>query len=322
MIEKEKGDGKIPTIFVSERSIPEAYWEAIKAVHEKGYVLRTQYDRKNDVGEYIDPAGRDTRASVEILDPFAEPRFPPLSFCERGKYIAEFLGAKDHLVVPYDKLKAMVKHGVEFSATEWPYCYHQRLAAYPTENREINQLEVILEKIAKDPITRRAVAVTPVPEIDLFMKEDQPCLREIQLRAIENSEGDLVLNMSAFWRSRDLYKAWGDNLIGISNLHRYSTERLAEKMGRRVVIGPYSEFNGSLHIYGQDYSEKGADKFFETFPTKQSFVERSMTSEMAVYMIVDELETLRKEETWRFGSEQLGVIDKLISDFSSGRIMP
>ena len=37
-----------------------------------------------------------------------------LSYCERGKYIAEFLGAKDHLVVPYLELLSRVREGKEF----------------------------------------------------------------------------------------------------------------------------------------------------------------------------------------------------------------
>lgn len=322
MARKEFNNGFIPTIFVRGKSIPEAYYEAVKTVMNKGYLLRTEYDRKNSEGKYIDPPGRDTKATVVIDNPFAEPRFPPFSYCERGKYIAEFFGAKDHLVVKYDKLKEMVSKGEEFSAKEWPYVYHQRLAAYPTENKEINQLEIIIEKLAKDPISRRAVAITPLPQIDLFMKEDQPCLREIQLRAIENKQGELVLNMNAFWRSRDLYKAWGDNIIGLSNLHRHLAEDLSEKTGKKVIVGPYSEFNGSLHIYGQDYSEKGADKFFNMFPTKADFVKRSMTSEDVRDIIVDELEIMKKEETWKFGTKQIEVIEKLIEDFSSGRILP
>ena len=80
--------------------------------------------------------------------------------------------------------------------------------------------------------------------------------------------------MHAMWRSRDLFKAWGDNLIGITNLQARLAARLAEKTGREVLVGPYSESNGSLHIYGQDYKSKGMDQFFTRFPTCESFVRR------------------------------------------------
>jgi len=316
--------GRLPVFHVEAGSIPEAYYEALKAVHFGGHTLRTQYDRRTADGAFIDPPGRDARVTIRIRDPFAQPRFPALSYCERGKYIAEFLGAKDHLVVPYRELVRMVRAGEEFEATQWPYCYHQRLAAYPrSDGTTIDQLELILDKLARDPITRRAVATTRVPEIDLFMAADMPCLGEVQLRAIEDDQGRLLLNLHAMWRSRDLYKAWGDNLIGITNLQARLAARLAQKTGREVLVGPYSETNGSLHIYGQDYLSKGMDKFFMRFPTCESFLQRARTSEyLCEREIIPQLEDLLGESTWRFPSAALDLIRGLIDDFRSGRLVP
>ena len=140
--------------------------------------------------------------------------------------------------------------------------------------------------------------------------------------ACTNDNGQLVLNMTALWRSRDLYKAWGDNLIGISHLHRQLTERLSEKTGKEVIVGPYSEMNGSLHIYGQDYTQKGMDTFFETFPTKEDFVAKSLDSDTARDMLVlSQLEQLKTEKTWNFPLKSIEIIDKLIDDFRSGRVL-
>ncbi len=316
--------GRLPVYHVEAGSIPEAYYEALKAVHFGGHVLRTQYDRKDSDGNFIDPPGRDARVSIRIRDPFAQPRYPVLSYCERGKYIAEFLGAKDHLVVPYSELLRRVRQGEEFEATEWPYCYHQRLTAYPrSDGTTMDQLELILDKLARDPITRRAVATTRVPEIDLFMASDMPCLGEVQLRSIQDEQGRLVLNMHAMWRSRDLFKAWGDNLIGITNLQARLAARLAEKTGREVLAGPYSESNGSLHIYGQDYKSKGMDKFFTRFPTCESFVRRARSSEDLCEMeIIPQLEDLLKETTWRFPAHALSLMQEMIDDYRSGRYTP
>ena len=321
---KSVDPGKLPVFTVEAESIPEAYYEALKAVHFGGHVLRTQYDRRDSGGEFIDPPGRDARVTIRIRDPFAQPRFPVLSYCERGKYIAEFLGAKDHLVVPYGELLRRVRDGEEFEATDWPYCYHQRLAAYPrADGTTMDQLELILDKLARDPISRRAVATTRVPEIDLFMVSDMPCLGEIQLRSIEDEQGRLVLNMHAMWRSRDLFKAWGDNLIGITNLQARLAARLAEKTGREVLVGPYSESNGSLHIYGQDYKSKGMDKFFTRFPTRESFVQRARSSmDMCEREVIPQLEDLLQETTWRFPTEALALIRSMIDDYRSGRFIP
>ena len=316
--------GRLPVFSVESESIPEAYYGALKAVHFGGRTLRTQYDRKDSDGNFIDPPGKDARVTIRIRDPFAQPRFPALSYCERGKYIAEFLGAKDHLVVPYRELLRRVREGEEFEATEWPYCYHQRLAAYPrADGTTMDQLELILDKLARDPITRRAVATTRVPEIDLFMASDMPCLGEVQLRAIEDEQGRLLLHMHAMWRSRDLFKAWGDNLIGITNLQARLAARLAEKMGREVLVGPYSESNGSLHVYGQDYTTKGMDKFFTRFPTCESFVQRARKSEdMCELEVIPQLEDLLVEKTWRFPPEAISLIQTMIDDYRSGRFIP
>jgi hypothetical protein len=316
--------GELPAFHVDAESIPEAYYEALKAIHFGGHTLRTQYDRRNSDGTYLDPPGKDARMSIRIRDPFAQPRFPALSYCERGKYIAEFLGAKNHLVVPYCDLLRMVREGQEFEATEWPYCYHQRLTAYPrSDGTTIDQLELILDKLARDPISRRAVATTRVPEIDLFMAADMPCLGEVQLRAIEDGQGRLLLNMHTVWRSRDLFKAWGDNLIGITNLQARLAARLAEKTGRPVLPGPYSESIGSLHLYGQDYLTKGMNKFFTRFPTCDSFLQRARTSEQVCETeIIPQLEDLLKETTWRFPPEALELIRGLIDDYRSGRFLP
>ncbi len=316
--------GRLPVFHVEAGSIPDAYYEALKAVHFGGHVLRTQYDRKDSDGNFIDPPGRDARVTIRIRDPFAQPRYPVLSYCERGKYIAEFLGAKDHLVVPYSELLRRVRQGEEFEATEWPYCYHQRLTAYPrSDGTTMDQLELILDKLARDPITRRAVATTRVPEIDLFMASDMPCLGEVQLRSIQDEQGRLVLNMHAMWRSRDLFKAWGDNLIGITNLQARLAARLAEKTGREVLVGPYSESNGSLHIYGQDYKSKGMDKFFTRFPTCESFVRRARSSQDLCEMeIIPQLEDLLKETTWRFPPHALSLIQEMIDDYRTGRYTP
>ncbi|MDO8517450.1 MAG: hypothetical protein Q7S33_04990 [Nanoarchaeota archaeon] len=324
MERKEEKDGRIDALYIKAKSIPEAYYKLIENVHYLGYPLRTQYDRKNKEGQYIDPVGKDTKFMVQIEDPFAQPRYPVLSYCERGKYIAEFLGAKDHLVVPYKELLDLVKSGKEFEPTQWPYAYHQRLTAYPcADDSTINQIQLITDKLAEDPLTRRAVAITSVPEIDLFMKQDMPCLREIQLRALENEQGQLVLNTHARWRSRDLYKAWGDNVIGITNLIQIEVvPRLKEKTGKEVIMGPYTEENGSLHIYGQDYSEKGMDKFFDNFPFAHNFISRSWDSDIIKDIeVIPQLKELRNEETWKFTSESFKVIDNLIEGYESGKFI-
>ncbi|GMV95201.1 MAG: hypothetical protein AMXMBFR82_49790 [Candidatus Hydrogenedentota bacterium] len=322
--------GRIPTLHVVADSIPRAHFRAMKAVWEQGLAIRTEYDRKNAKGDYIDPPSRDARVLIEITDPYTQPRFPPMSFCEIGTYIAEIMGIKDHMVVPIETLKEAVSG--ELSAKEWPYTYHQRLASYPgLDGSVVDQLSLAVARVARTPHTRRAVATTSVPNLDPFLKEDVPCLREVQLRCPEDADGNLVLNLNTMWRSRDLYKAWPDNLIGITFLQGVLAKQISEVAERPVRVGSYADYSASLHIYGQDFgavggdSERGLQSFFETFD-EDSYIARSLTSEQARDMlVVPQLKDFiaeRSAEQWRLPPEAIALGKKLIEDFESETMLP
>jgi len=315
------------TIHIVADSIPQAYYRAISEVWKHGRLIRTEYDKK-DSKDYVVPPSRDVSAVIEIKNPLSQPRFPPVSFCEIGKYIAEIMGAKDHLVVSTKELLEKIeKGGIE--NTHWPYTYHQRLWQYPREDgRTINQIQIILERLANSLHTRRAVAATYVPYIDAFLKEDQPCLREIELRCFRENE-IVQLDMITFWRSRDLYRAWPDNVIGITNWHQRFAYELSEKIGEEVKVGNYIDFTGSLHIYGECLieiegdSKLGIKGFFDNFPTEQDFINRSMTSEKAKdLLIIPQLEELKEEKEWNFPQGSIEIIDILIEDYKSVKFLP
>lgn len=321
--------GRIPTLHVEADSIPRAHFRAMRAVWEHGIAMRTEYDRKNAAGEFIDPPSRDARVLIEVTDPFAQPRFPPISFCEVGAYIAEILGIKDHMVLPMDRLKTVLTGDLD--AFEWPYSYHQRLFAHPdVTGGTVDQVALAMERLAKTPHTRRAVATTAVPNIDPFLKEDVPCLREIQWRCPENEAGEWVLNMNTVWRSRDLYKAWPDNVIGLTFLQQVLAKQLGDTTGRTVIVGSYADYASSLHIYGQDFGAVGGDtdrglkSFFDNFD-EDRYVARSLTSEMACDMlIVPQLKDLISERgraDWKFPPEAIALAEQLIGDLESGRLI-
>jgi thymidylate synthase (methanogen type) len=321
-------EGRIPTLHVVGNSIPQVYYRTIKAVWENGLGIRTEYDRKNSAGEYIDPPSRDARVLVEITDPFAQPRFPPISFCEIGTYIAEIMGVKDFRVVPFDQLQQVM--GGELNAQEWPYTYHQRLFAHPDAGGSVvDQIELAINRIAETPHTRRAVATTSVPNLDPYLKEDIPCLREVQLRCPEDCQGNLILNMNTVWRSRDLYKAWGDNIIALTFLQQYIAQKIQLKSNRIVRVGSYADYSSSLHIYGQDFgavggdSDRGLQSFFDTFD-EDSFVARSLPSDIARDMLIlPQLENLlsdREINQWHFPQTSVDLIKQMIKDIESGTV--
>jgi len=308
----------IPTIHVIADNIPQAHYRATKAVFEEGLDIRTQYDRKEE-DNFIDPPSKDARALIFIKNPFNQPRFPRISYCEIGKYIAEIMGVKDHLVVPFEELKKGLETGD--LSTLWPYTYSQRLSAHPLESgRTLNQLDALVDRISENPITRRAVAMTGVPEIDNRLKEDMPCLRELHLRGIEE-DGAMYLQMSTVWRSRDLFKAWPDNVIAVTFLQSELVRRLKEKTGKNWEVGSYSDYSTSLHLYGQDIKEKGAAKYVEQ--GEKAALSKAMDSSFAAEcLVIPQLESLLLEdEQWKFKEPQKDLIRKLISDISGGNVV-
>jgi thymidylate synthase len=329
MTNQSTQQGRIPTLHIDADSIPQAHFRAMKAVWEQGLEIRTEYDRRDARGHYIDPPSRDARVLIEVRDPFAQPRYPASSFCEIGTYIAEILGAKDHMVVPMEQLLQALDG--ELGATEWPYTYHQRLFAHPdVTGKTVDQMELAVSRIARTPYSRRAVATTSVPNVDPFLQEDVPCLREVQLRCPEDAEGNLVLNMNTAWRSRDLFKAWPDNVVGLTFMQRMLADRVGAKAQRPVKTGSYADYSFSLHIYGQDFAlvggdeERGLRSFFEN-SDEQSYMERSFTSQDAAEMLViPQLRALLTDEQraqWSFPAEAIELIEGLIDGLESGELV-
>lgn len=319
---------RLPTLHIIANSIPQAHYRAIKAVWNEGAAMRTQYDRKDDAGNYIDPPSRDARVLIEVVDPFIQPRYSPLSFCEIGTYIAEIMGAKDHRVIPTSILRRMI-NGDELTAEQkqyvhlWPYTYHQRLTNHPELDGHslVDQIDLAIDSVVANPYTRRAMCTTSVPNLDPYLTEDIPCLREVQFRCVEDEDGSLVLNVSTTWRSRDLYKAWSDNVIGLTVWFNRIAEIISAKAGRPCRLGSYADYSMSLHIYGQDFTavggsaEKGLQGFFETFPTEDYYIGRSLDSEYAKEMLVlpqlSKLITADSIKQWQFSSDTTDFIKSL-----------
>jgi hypothetical protein len=312
----------VPSIHILANSIPEAHYMATEAVMRQGMQIPTEYDGNRNF-----PPSRDAQVLINITNPFNQPRYPIISCSEIGTYIAEIMGAKDHKVIPFDRLLGELKSEKGLSSFEWPYSYHQRLASFPlNDGNNINQMETIVDRVAKSPITRRAVATTRLPQVDNYLKDDLPCLGEVQLRCTED-QGELYLNMNTRWRSRDLLKAWHDNVIGLTFMQQTLANKLTETMGRKVNVGGYSDFAYSLHIYGQDMVSGGsigmtAEQYLKM--GKDQVMSRAMDSPRALDNLVlpqlEELLSQQKIDEWGFGEPQIKLIKGLISDLNTGKL--
>jgi thymidylate synthase len=316
-----------PMIRVSAPNIPSAIYTAMREVLARGHAIRTQYDRKDSQGNYIDPPSLDVSSAIEILDPYAQPRYPKSSCVEIGKYIAETCwGVKDHLVLDQEELKEQLAEGTfdEKTETHWPYTYHQRLYAYPASHgRKINQVQKMLERLAEDPITRRATAVTFVPEIDQYMKGDLPCLQRIFLRCTEDRLGRLYLQMNTHWRSRDLFNAAADNIIAMTFWQREWADELSKMMDREVLVGKYKDFADSLHIYGQVLKSMDVEKMVTKWNTLSEEGKGYTSEDARDLLVLPDLEKLLAEDPqWHFAQNARDRIVGEMERMKRGEYLP
>ena len=278
--------GNIPVLNVQGDTIPRAYERAIKEVWEKGASICTEYDRPED------PPSRDATVMITVEDPFKQPRFHR-SFADSlgglSEYVMEVIhGAHDYWIKPREE----ILKGTESTDTRWTYTYHRRLAEYEMEDRVIDQIDYMVKKLSQTGYSRRAQGITWNTVLDP-PSDHPPCLQRVWGRLMEDESGELVFNMNTHWRSRDLYKAWFENVIALTTLQRTIAERISEETSREVRVGRYVDISDSLHIYGSYFreiegnEEKGIKSMFERLESR-SFEERTWTSDFVRPLFIDD----------------------------------
>jgi thymidylate synthase len=278
--------GSIPVLSIHGKTIPEAYERAIAEVWEKGASIRTEYDHPGD------PPSRDATAIITVEDPFAQPRFHR-SFADGlgglSEYVMEVVhGAHDYWIKP----RAEVLKGVDSTDTRWTYTYHERLFRYRIEELVVDQVDALIARLARTGHTRRAQAITWNPKLDP-PTDDPPCLQRIWGRLVEDESGGLTFNMNTHWRSRDLFKAWFENVIALTTLMRKIAAEISARVSRPVAVGRYVDVCDSLHIYGSYFRElegdpeRGIKSFFAKLESR-SFEDRTWSSEFVRPHFIDD----------------------------------
>jgi thymidylate synthase len=271
--------GNIPTLFVTGATLPEAWEKAVLACWREGVAIRTEYDKPGD------PPSRDCTILWTVEDPFAEPRIHrafPGGLEDLETYRQEVVdGIHDHWIAPEEG--------------KWTYTYHKRLFAFDIEGETINQIDYIVEKLARSGYSRRAQAITWNPKLDI-PTDDPPCLQRIWCRLLDDESGGTTLNMNSHWRSRDAYKAAYMNVFALTELQRLIAGRIAAKIGRPVRVGRYADLVDSFHIYGSYFRDfEGFLKMVE----KRAFEERTWNSAYAEPIFAETRERLKKEKLGR-----------------------
>jgi len=239
----------IPVISITADCLPQAWEKAVLAVWDKGFEIKTQYDKPQD------PPSRDATVMITVTDPFSEPRIHK-----------NFPGGPEELEsYRQEVVNGIHDHWIDPAAGKWTYTYHERLFSYcPVEDirnadspkpfRKVNQIQYIIDYLSQAGHSRRAQAITWMPTADP-VTDDPPCLQRIWCRLLANHTGQLSLNMNTHWRSRDLYKAWFMNVYALTDLQRIMAEEIADKRGEPVGIGRYVDISDSLHIYGSYFAD-------------------------------------------------------------------
>jgi len=119
------------------------------------------------------------------------------------------------------------------------YTYGQRLM----DHEGVDQIRSVIEKLKKEPFTRRAIAVTWDVGKDVY-NEHAPCLDLVNFIVQDNR-----LFMNAYFRSHDMYRGWPQNAFALRKLQKHVSEETGIKMGSMTI------FSASAHIYEESMKE-------------------------------------------------------------------
>ncbi|MFZ5518665.1 MAG: thymidylate synthase [Candidatus Zhuqueibacterota bacterium] len=127
--------GNIPVVAVSGASLAEAWENAMLGLYLYGCEIRTQYDAKDKLGNYIDPPSRDCSILISIEQPASEPMIHlggiPGGFEDLEEYVQEVRdGIKDH----------WIRNPLDPQDTKWQYTYHGRLFTYEAPLSEFDRV--------------------------------------------------------------------------------------------------------------------------------------------------------------------------------------
>ncbi len=254
----------LPVLFIEAETCGEAWEKAVEAVWYKGLEIEQHYS---------DQYSKEATVLVNVTNPLKEPRFSRKDFISVSMFMTGPDKKKPYREKQYvrDLLDGDMDHRVLEGIES--YTYHERLFCWglvqPKHlkllkekklplmklfdsitqkefkvNEGINQLEMLIQKAIEEPISRKLQVTTWEPHKDLVIS-GAPCLQRIWIRIIEKK----YMVFETHWRSRDLYKAWGANVLGFTEFAKWLADRL------NLEFIQYVDFSNSLHIYKSDYDQ-------------------------------------------------------------------
>ena len=123
-------------------------------------------------------------------------------------------------------------------------CQYYNAGAFTEDICYIDQMQRIAANLK--PFDRRLQAVTWDVSSDLVVQASVPCLQIIHIRGL----GDDHYEVHLHWRSRDIFKAWQLNLIGIM---RFIDRYMREYWRTDAVCVKMTEHIDMAHIYESEW---------------------------------------------------------------------
>ncbi len=225
-----------PTNLIYAVGLADAWAQAVIFVMKYGMEIKTEYG----------PMSKDISSVIEICEPYTKPMLHP-QFPTKEMHIKEYLKQWER---DYD----WKKQGFEYN-------YMDRLINYPSRGNHVDQLKTVRDLLPAG-VSRRRQAITWIPERDLFVKEDQPCLQRLWFRNLGNGNAEV----HCMWRSRDLFAAWNSNMEGLLTMIKREVLEPTNLELVKVV-----DFCNSLHIYEADWEAAANVKLLPKNPQMMRF---------------------------------------------------
>jgi len=122
------------------------------------------------------------------------------------------------------------------------YTYGQRLR----NNKGIDQIKKIIERLKKVQHTRRAIAFTWDVETD-YDNDKSPCLNMVHALVQDDK-----LFLTAYFRSNDMYNAWPKNAFALRKLQKMIADEIKLNLGPLIIV------SNSAHIYKGSWKKSNA----------------------------------------------------------------
>lgn len=123
---------------------------------------------------------------------------------------------------------------------------HPRIAS--TIDKDWTQWDYVLNELASDPDSRRAVIHIRTPHDSVLAKKDVPCTLSLQF-FIRESKLHLIVTM----RSTDLIFGLGYDVPAFTLMQELMALQLSEKLRTPIGLGSYIHVSNSLHIYEKHF---------------------------------------------------------------------